>query len=392
MKRIFTLSCISVIILSSCKVAEKQFRQGDYEEAIDISVKKLQRNPDKEEYVLLLEEAFKRANQHDLDAIKQLNYEGQPDRWEDIYSIYQSISRRQNKINPLIPLYVESEDRDAAFDFVNVVKEISNAKKNAISFWYANATNKLESEKKYDARDAYFELQKIENFDTNYKDVDELMRTAKYLGTNEVAFVVENNAHSIIPQEINMLLNEIEPKDISGNWYQFTDLDKDDNYDMSVVLSITHIDVLPEKVSVNHYEESKEVEDGVDYVYDSKGNVMKDSLGNPITVPDYEIISAHIVETFYEKIATIEGEIKYIDNKTGRVLHTVPIKGDGIFSNYIAVATGHYEAISPATRQKLGGVFIPFPNDNEMMRQAIKTLESVMQNAMQDWNEEILNG
>lgn len=392
MKKIITLFSIFLVIFSSCKVAEKQFRQGDYEEAIDITVKKLQRNPDKEDEIRILEEAFKRANANDLEAIRQLNLDGQPDRWEDIHAIYQGIGRRQHKIEPLLPLYIGSEERTAVFDLINVTKEISNAKKNAISFWYADATNKLENGNKYDAREAYAELQKIEGLETNYKDVAALKNKARDEGTNSVVFEVVNNSNSVLPSVIQGALNNIDPSNIGGAWYAFHEPSKNNEYDYKIILSITHIESLPEKITNNHYVETKEVEDGVKYFYDDKGNVAKDSLGNPVTEPKYEIISATVNESWQEKIASVEGQIKYIDNASGRVIKTVPVKGDGIFQNYYATAAGYYEALSPQSKQKIGGKPLPFPADNDLILQAIQVLESVMQDAMNDWNDELLNG
>jgi hypothetical protein len=391
MRRFFLLVLVIASLFGGCKAAEKQFRQGDYEEAIDITTKKLQRNPDNDTYILLLEEAFKRANKHDLEAINQLHIQGQPNRWEHVYEIYQTISRRQHKIEPLLPLIIESESREAEFDLINVVRELGKAKENMLSYWYAHANDKLLTEDKYDARDAYYEFQKINNYNSDYKNVRELLRTAKYLGTNEVAFVIEQDAPALIPSEIQDALASIEPDAISGNWFQFTDLDKDDRYDMQVVLRITNLIALPEKINSNSYIDTKQVEDGVAYVYDDKGNVMKDSLGNPITVPKYEIITAYVTETWQEKIASIEAEIKYIDNTSGRTVKTIPVKGDGIFRNYYAAASGYYDALSQQSKQKLGGKPLPFPTDNVLLIQAIQTLEAVMQEALYDWNDEILN-
>lgn len=38
--------------------------------------------------------------------IEMLNKEGRPDRWEEIYNLYESVYRRQNKIQPLLPIYL----------------------------------------------------------------------------------------------------------------------------------------------------------------------------------------------------------------------------------------------------------------------------------------------
>lgn len=377
--------------MSGCKSAEKQFRQGDYEEAIDLLTKKLERNADNDEYILLLEEAFRRANKNDLDAIYQLHLEGEPARWESVYNLYQSISRRQHKIEPLLPLIMESEEREAEFDFVNVAKEIAKAKENMLSYWYAHASDKLMSENKYDARDAYYELQKINNFHTDYKNVDALLQTARILGTNEVEFIIENHSQDILPSEINSVLQEMEPLNSDGSWFTFSDSDNDKSYDMKVVLRITQIHAYPEKLSSNTFAETKEVEDGVEYMLDEKGNILKDSLGNAITVPKYEHITAYIHETWQEKIAAIEGEVRYIDNVTGRTLKTIPLKGDGIFQNYYATASGYYDALSNASRQKLGGRPLPFPTDTELLKQALQSLENVLHTAMHNWNDDILN-
>ncbi|MBK8345923.1 MAG: hypothetical protein IPL12_23140 [Bacteroidetes bacterium] len=50
MKKMIYASIFLVVISSGCKVAEKEFRKGDYDEAIDICVKKLIDNPDKAEH------------------------------------------------------------------------------------------------------------------------------------------------------------------------------------------------------------------------------------------------------------------------------------------------------------------------------------------------------
>ena len=125
---IYALSLV-LIFGSGCKVAEKEFRKGNYDEAIDICVKKLIDNPDKAEYILILEEAFYRANGEDLAMIEMLNKEGRPDRWEEIYHIYESVHRRQNKIQPLMPIYLGTEERDAEFKFVNAVDGLNTAKR-----------------------------------------------------------------------------------------------------------------------------------------------------------------------------------------------------------------------------------------------------------------------
>lgn len=388
MKKQLYLIFIPALFLFGCKAAEKEFRQGDYDQAIDISVKKLQRNPDKEAYILVLEEAFRRANDRDLAYINTLHMEGQPDRWDNVYNVYQGISRRQNKVAPLLPLSIESEYRDAEFLFVDVVGELIAAKKNAASYFYAHAQQLLATGDRYDARDAYYELQQISKFYNDYQDADKLMAEARAAGMSRVGFQVVNNSDQVLNRNLVDAMEALAPAATQGMWYNIYPSDKGD--DLTVQLRINRLQAFPEQVHTNSYTDMKEVEDGWTYLYDDEGHVVKDSTGNAIKVPKYETITALISENWQEKVASIEAELRYLDQR-GNVLKSVPLKGDGVFQNYFATATGYYDAISPESRQKLGGGPAPFPSNEALLLQAMGVLEGLMHNAMRDWNDDLLN-
>lgn len=389
--KIFVYASISILLISSgCKVAEKEFRKGDYDEAINICVKKLVDNPDKAEYITILEEAFARANGEDLATIEALNKEGQPDRWEEIFNLYQSINIRQNKIKPLLPIYLGTEERDAEFNFVNAVDGMNTAKKNAVAYWYALATDNLKSKDVYKARDAYYALQKIEMYYNNYKDVSALMVQAKNLGTNDVAFTIKNSTYGNFSYDVNNALNNIEVEADYGTWYRIYEQMPESAVEYTIELNIKQMEALPEKVTTNRYEESKQIIDGYEFVYDNQGNIVKDSLGNPVKVPDYKTVTAFITETWQEKVATVSGEVKYID-RNGRVVKTIPVKADGVFQNYYAVATGYFEALTQQSKEKLGGKPLPFPSDSELLVQAIHQLGCTVNDVLDDYNDEYLN-
>lgn len=393
MKSLYTIILVSSIAagLSSCKSAEKVFREGDYNQAIEICIQKLTRNPEKEEYILVLEEAFKRANTADLNYIYSLNLEGNPDRWEEIYDVYQGISRRQNRISPLLPLFVHSENRYANFEMVDVVAELINAKKNAINFLLASAKQKLAGNDKYAARDAYNELIRIQDLSPNQPEIKTLIQEAVAKGTNYVVYAIENKSNSTLSGEVADALFSVEPGNTQGKWFSISGYNNNAAYyDMTVVLRVKKVEALPEALNTNNYEETKQVEDGWTYLYDTQGNKVLDSLGNPVKTTKYKWISAYVSETMQQKIATVEAEIRYLDAK-GKLLGTIPVKGDGIFQNYYAIATGYYDALTPASREKIGGQPMPFPTDNALLLLAISNLETVIQQAMQDNNAYYLN-
>jgi hypothetical protein len=390
MRKMIYASIFLLVISSGCKVAEKEFRKGDYEEAIDICVKKLIDNPDKAEYIVILEQAFLRANGADLDMIKSLNTEGRPDRWEEIYDIYQRVYNRQQKIKPLLPLYLGTEERDAEFKFVDAVDGLNTAKKNAAAYWYADASLKINSNNVYKAREAYYELQKIGRFYNDYKDVDDLMAKAKSIGTNNVLFQVADMSNTSLNYDVVQAMGEINIYNTSGTWYVIQDNISEADADLILQVNIRKIEAYPEKVSTNRYQESKEIIDGYEFVYDSEGNIVKDSLGNPVKEPDYKTVTAFVTETWQEKVATVSGEVVYMD-KSGRVLKSIPIRSDAVFQNYYATATGYYDALSPQSKEKIGGKPLPFPYDDRMMIDALHLIEQEVRRATNDYNEDYLN-
>jgi hypothetical protein len=262
------------------------------------------------------------------------------------------------------------------------------AKKKAGAHLYALAQDKLATGDRYDAREAYYALQKIKGLYSSYQDTDELMEQALAQGSSRVGFRTENYSDKTLGSEVAEAVEDLIPASTQGQWYYIVPAGAND--DMTLVLRITDIESFPEQIRTNSYVDSREVEDGWTYAYDDAGNIVKDSLGNAIKIPKYETITAVITENWQEKVATVAGELRYLDNR-GNTLKTIPIKGDGVFQNYWAAATGFYDAISNASRQKLGGAPAPFPGDEQLILQAMAVFQDMANQAMQNWNDDILN-
>jgi len=385
---IYVLASI-VILGSGCKVAEKEFRKGNYDEAIDICVKRLIDNPDKSEYIILMEDAFYRANTEDLDAIKALHTEGRPDRWESVYHIYEGIYNRQQKIAPLMPLYVGAEERDAEFKFVDAIGELNNAKKNAAAYWYAAGSEKLATGDMYKAREAYYLLSNIYRFYATYKNVDDLINEAKQNGTADALFMITDRSSGNYNYAVQQEIDGFAVQEENGTWYRLHNAFPADEADYTVELVVRQVEAFQDRVSTNRYQESKEIVDGYEYVYDAEGNKVLDSLGNPVKVPDYKTVTAFVTETWQEKVATVSGEILYKD-RNGSVLRSIPVKSDAVFQNYYAVATGFYEALTPQSKQKIGGQPVPFPPDDVLLVDAVKQLKCNVDAVLHDYNEQYL--
>lgn len=75
-------------------------------------------------YVYLLEEAFAKATERDLDQINFLKKDGNPAHLEEIYQLYQNLQSRQERIKPLLPLPLIDENRNAVFKLKVILQKL----------------------------------------------------------------------------------------------------------------------------------------------------------------------------------------------------------------------------------------------------------------------------
>src|SRR6188508_3215571 len=100
MRKIYTLvSLIAFILLvTGCKSASKLYDKGNYDEAVELAVKKLQKKPD-DEMRALLQSAYRFAvNDHET-RIHQLSTNTNDLKWEWIYAEYSSLQRLYEAIH-----------------------------------------------------------------------------------------------------------------------------------------------------------------------------------------------------------------------------------------------------------------------------------------------------
>ena len=186
----FLLSTLVLILVLSCstsKKIEKAVSIGNYDQAIYDAIGKLRTNKDKRgkaDFIVMLHEAYNKATERDLSNIDFLKKDNNPENYIRIYDAYVELDARQERIKPLLPLYING--KQVNFDFNNYNNQIINQKNNASEQLYNNAKALLNSNNKLDFRAAYDDLSTIEDINPNYKDVRQLMEVAHFKGTNFV--------------------------------------------------------------------------------------------------------------------------------------------------------------------------------------------------------------
>ena len=128
--KILFFSLFFSILLSSCISPKKFISNGQYDLAIDYSVKKIKKKPSHSKSIFALEEAFNKANQIDNDRISFLELQQDESNLEEIFSIYNNMKRRQLLVKTVYP-FNSSVASGVTLNFVNFDEKMISYKKDA---------------------------------------------------------------------------------------------------------------------------------------------------------------------------------------------------------------------------------------------------------------------
>jgi hypothetical protein len=378
MKKLFTLSLL-ILFIAGCTSSRQYLEKGNYPMAVKKAVSKLQKHPDKVKEIAVLTDAFKRAQQQNLDRIAYLRKTGQPDIWEEVFSNYEQLKNRQNLVNTLPGPVLAA----IGFEAVNYDNDIIEAQKKACEYFYAHGKTLLAKNEKMAARSAYDEFVKIKQYYSDYKDVDALIGQSASLGLTWVLFMINNNSYASLPSDFEDEFMKLGLDDLDSKWIIYDTKEQQGvSYDYAIVLNLKVADVSPERIKEKTWVEAREIQDGWKYQLDANGNVMKDTAGNDIKVPKFVRVSCNVLETHQNKEALLSGRVEFYNNLSKQLLLSEPVSANASFNNYFVVANGDLQALSAETRKRLGNGPLPFPNDFDMIMMANQLLQKAVKDVV----------
>ena len=357
---IFIASC------SSVKRSEKSLVRGNYDEAIRLSVKKIQNNrtvKNIREHSLLLEEAFEKATEGDLYRLSLLKKEDALENSQEIYEIYLSLNNRQNRIKPLLPL------PNVRFDMVDYSSDIVTSMNNYSTFLYARGNDFLNrGSNVLDAREAHSYFSRLKSIQPNYNNVDSLLNESHFKGTDFVYVTLANRTEQVIPERLEQDILDFDTYDLDSFWTEYhSNMEEKINYNYGITLEIREILVSPERINEKEFKRKKEIQDGWKYVLDGNGNVKKDSLGNDIKVDAFKTITARVLVSNQFKSAMVRGSIVYNDLKRNKILNSYPIASESIFEHVFAGYKGNKKALTKEDKKLLRRQYADFPSNEQII-------------------------
>ncbi|MDN3676945.1 hypothetical protein QWY90_06440 [Flavobacterium paronense] len=372
MKKITSLLAL-FLILSSCGV--KQTRElltsGEYDAAIRNAVDGLRGNKNakgKQDYIYLLEEAFAKAKERDLRDINGWFKDANPQNLEKIYNTYVQLNYRQEEIRPLLPLKLLKEGRDAQFPFDDYSDQIVSSKNALSKYLYDNSKALLVTKDKLTIRRAYDDLVYLESINPGFKDVAKLTDEAKFKGTDFVNVYTKNETNMVIPVRLENDLLDFSTYGLNDKWTVYhSNRQKGIDYDYGLIVNFRQINISPEQVKEKQFDKEKQIKDGLKNLLDAHGNVVKDSLGQPIKVDNMKTIRISIYEFSQIKSCQINAKIDFINFKTNQLIETFPISSEFVFSNIYATYKGDKRACEDTYYTNFDKRVVPFPSNEQMV-------------------------
>ena len=365
------LSSFVLLIILSCSTRrqmEKAVSVGNYDQAIESAIERLRVNKDKRsksDIIVLLQDSYNKASERDINDIKYLKTDNNPETFIQIYDKYVALDNRQERIKPLLPLYVNG--REVNFNFKNYNVEIVAFKNKASDYMYDKAQGLLNTNNKLEAREAYNSLRIIENINPNYKDVNQLMDLAHIKGADFVLVDMVNESGKVIPQRLENDLLNFSSYGLNNFWTIYHSAPEDGiDYNYNMKVGFRQINISPEQIKERQFTKEKQVVDGKKELI-KNGKVVKDSLGNSIKVDNYKTVSCTYYEFKQFKSTQVVGNVEYYNLQTNQLVDAFPISSEFVFQHIYATANGDRRALETNLIPFLERRAVPFPTEEQMI-------------------------
>jgi hypothetical protein len=374
MKKLFTLLLLALII-SSCASTKKMMVKENYDGIIDKSIKSLIKHPDNEEDAIQLDKAYNLANDRDYSRAKYLRQEGNPNNYDEMFALFESLKNRQDKVKKVLPLTIGGNSVN--YPYVDYDAQIIEAKKKAADYYWGNGQKLMKLNTKEGYRQACNELTRAQNYSGGiFPNADKMIEEARFKGISRAIVDVENRTQFRLPDDFEKQVLSFNTDGLNSEWvqYHFAAMDEQTQYDYVIKVVLQSINISPDIKNDKDQMIKKDVYDGFNYALDAKGNVMKDTAGNDIKIPKYKTLTCTLIESVQEKATNIRGEIEFIVLNPDQLLKKEPVGAETRFEFKSARAVGDIGALSTEQAQECQVKPVPFPNDFEMIARTYETL------------------
>ena len=389
MKKILLYSVL--VLLCSCsgvKRTQEALNTGNYDRAIQRAIDNIAENKNKkgnQPFIAMLEEAYKKNTERELQHIKFLKKDGNPANFEEIYTTYSRLRSIQQQIRPLLPLQLFDENRTAQFTFKDYDNNLLAAKEKLSVYLYNNAVSLLENAVyKADYRKAYQDLKYLKELNPNFKDAVQKMDIAYRKGIDYVMVEMNNTTDKVIPARLEEELLNLNTFGLNDLWTEYhTNKIAEQEYDYVMEVAFQDINISPEQINERQIIKEKQIKDGFKYARDQNGNVVKDSLGNKIKIDNFKTVKADFYQFTQFKSAQVTGVVSFTDLRKQQQINQYPLASEFVFEHVYANYDGDKRALDNDLISLLQLARVPFPSNEQMVYDAGEDLKNNLKNILQ---------
>lgn len=384
MKKLLLLFTFLLLVSCGIKQTQSLLSSGNYDEAINNSIANLRSNKDKkgnQDYVYMLEEAFAKAKERDLNSVNLLEKENNPSNAEKIYNSYLQLNNRQEKIKPILPLKLLNEGRNAIFPFDNYNNQMVASKNLLSTYLYHNAKSLLSTSDKMNFRKAFDDLTYLNQINPNYKNVSELLNEAQNKGTDYVFVYTKNETDKIIPVGLQNDLLDFNTYGLNKKWTVFHgSKQKGIKYDYEMTIRFQDIFISPEQIKEKEFIKERLIKDGQKKLLDANGKVVLDNTGKVVMVDNMIKVTARIFESRQFKSSQIQAKVDYVNLKNKQLIQSFPLTSEFVFENVYATCKGDKRASDDNYYSYFDKRAVAFPTNEQMVYDTGEDLKMKLKN------------
>ncbi len=361
----FPIIFIFILILAGCSSPKQLAEQHRYDDAIDVLLKKMQKSYSPKT-IAGLGDIYHQANTADSATIINSLNSGAPDIWFPVYTAYQRLDTRQQKIAAL-PEAVHQQIGFQSFDYSAYLFQ---TRQKACLYEYTLAERHLLNDKRIDAMRS---LEIVNSLDSNYRRSAHLLDSLHRTAPAPLYYQIELDYPYSLPPGMAEFITESDLAAYSTSNVFFINK-KPDPYRLYAEIRITDVKIALDKTGELAYAESVKIQDGLAYRLDEDSDFLRDSLGQKIEIPKFKTLACYVSEYLQEKSIQLFGDVLLVSVPDGKILLRKPVQGVSNFTHRYARFKGDLDALSLESAALIGSRKQEFPSDGAMIQHATENL------------------
>jgi len=358
MKKIYILSFFFIsLIIVGCKSASKLYQKGNYDEAVQVAAKKLQKDPNDSKLQSVIKDAYRYAVTDHENKIKNYSENSSEMKWEWMYNEYSALQNLYNSIFR-VPSVFETVHPTDYSSYLNTYG------RKAADVHYNNGLQYMNNNDRQSFKTAYHEFQTALGFDPGNQTIQNAMNQA-YDAALTVVVIVPANDYGFSYSSYNYQLQNYQSEIIrnlqnnSGNEF----------VKFYSVQDAQRLNMAPDEIVETHFTQINigRIKDNYATREISKDVVVKEIVYKPDSVVnEYAKVKAKITTT--QRTMYSEGNLNVlVHDNNGRVVWTDNVIGSESWTTEFSSFTGDERALSEDDKKALNKTRDTPPREEEII-------------------------